>query len=378
MKKMRLQICLMLLLYGFFFQLGALHATEKILVTDCVKQALLNIKENNEIRLYDNVLDELCAAVKSGYNVDISLLVAGINHVLAFEKALPEFAEEISCIKQYKDCLADDAMTCAVSKSKCNTYCRICVDTLKVAGDICVGGLIYAPEVSDPSTVSLIGTRGAQGNTGALGQTGDTGLTGFTGFTGLTGLQGAQGLPGQTGNTGDTGFTGFTGPLGNPGNAAAAGPAGAVSVQTGITGPTGANVTPLAYAMFLTTGVSGVSTTGVAFAGSIPTVPVGFTLSGSAITIVDPGTYEISYIYPVGGFATTQIGLLVNGVEDPSFTRVSGNAFAQIYGQGLLTVTQPNTQITLAALGGSLLLNGNLGGDNLGTAISLIIKRIAS
>ncbi|MFZ5953478.1 MAG: hypothetical protein ACOYT8_00080 [Candidatus Dependentiae bacterium] len=232
----------------------------------------------------------------------------------------------------------------------------------------------------------LTGFTGATGASGFTGNTGATGATGFTGGTGLTGFTGATGATGFTGATGATGLTGFTGPRGAIGAQGAQGATGSINLVTGATGPTGAALNPAAYAMFYITGGTGVTiaqNASVIFAGSQPTVPVGMTYNNitGEITLDNPGTYEITYIVTADEISQLRFGVAVNGAPASQFTYGQPNPTLQDYGQGLITTLVPGTTISLVNLLTSTVsvgIAGNLGGVNLGTSASLLIKRISN
>lgn len=236
-------------------------------------------------------------------------------------------------------------------------------------------------------TTGFTGPQGGLGATGFTGGTGVTGATGATGFTGIQGNQGAQGSTGVTGATGFTGLTGFTGPQGAAGAAGAQGAAGNTGILTGATGPTGPALSPLAYAMFYITG--GTSTAGttinqnalVVFAGSQPVVPVGMTYDNAGtVTVTNSGTYEITYIVTANETSRLRFGVFINGVVNNTFTYGQPSPTFQDYGQGIVTLAAGD-QISLRNIltaTASVGIAGNLGGVNVGTAASLLIKRISN
>ncbi|MFZ5953475.1 MAG: hypothetical protein ACOYT8_00065 [Candidatus Dependentiae bacterium] len=358
----------------------------KICLPECVKEGLQALNRGTCALLVDNDFQQLCAALEKNNYVNVELVRLGIESVLKFSEFLSaQDCPYKDCIQQFYTTVISEKNNDYTPKKKCKVYCQLCANNLKICGNLCVGGLICANVTAslDPITgvTGPTGSRGAQGATGPLGNTGNTGDTGFTGFTGPQGAFGALGASGNTGNTGSTGFTGFTGPTGARGPSVV-GSAGATG-NTGATGPDGAPLSPLAYAMFLITGGTGVVVplgSPVPFADSIPTVPVGLSVAGGVVTIANTGTYEITFI-STNILGASRWSLFVNGVQDTSFNFGNPNNFSQAYGQGILTVTVPNTTVSLVNIftaQAQARLSGSMGGANIGTSAALLIRRIAS
>jgi hypothetical protein len=412
----------------------------EIAMPSCVQEALLHIGSGNDILLINQDFQLLCKQMSDHEYVELSTIQAGIEGVLSVKHALPDSCN-IDCIERFYETLLTESSDPTITRKKCKIYCQLCANCLKIKGNLCVGGLICAPVTItvDPTGVTgPQGARGAQGATGLTGVTGNTGATGLTGFTGpqgtrgafgalgetgfsgstgLTGFTGPQGGIGATGFTGGTGFTGatgstgFTGPVGNAGAVGATGltgdtgftgltgftgPQGAVGAAgaqgatgitgtvTGATGPTGAALSPLAYAMFYITGGTGITiaqNASVVFAGSQPVVPVGMIYDNAGtVTVTNAGTYEITYMVTADETSSIRFGLFINGVVNNTFTYGQPSPTFQDYGQGIVTLAAGDTVslrniLTAAA---SVGIAGNLGGVNLGTAASLLIKRISN
>lgn len=352
-------------------------------IPDCVKKGLLALNNDTTIAFANDDYELLRNQILlGGEYFDSDLVCKVLNAILSFDSMLNEQElPEKECLKEFQENFDQFVIQASTKKYRKKTYCNLCANTLKVCGNICVGGLIRANNIRTDPQQGLQGSQGETGNqgpSGALGNTGNTGDTGFTGFTGAQGSLGATGSTGFTGFTGNTGFTGFTGFTGPNGNAGAIGNVGGTSLSTGITGPTGPELIDPAYAYFYFTGSSGytASQTSIIFTNSIPAIPVGMSVSGSNITIFNPGTYEISYTL------TTTAGirgmLFVNGVAyTPSMT-TAGTLNGESFGYILLDVTVPNTVISITNPQPGIVINLlSTGGPRTATTASLLIKRIA-
>ncbi|BDC34759.1 hypothetical protein Noda2021_07170 [Candidatus Dependentiae bacterium Noda2021] len=415
-------------------------ASNTVAMPECVQQSLQTLGSGKHTLLVNKQFQELCARMENQEYIDLSVVRSGLEAVLEMGAALPSECNQ-ECLESFYCTLLDESQD-STRRQKCKVYCKLCANCLKIKGNLCVGGLICAPitPIADPSTGTTgpQGARGAQGQTGPLGDTGNTGSTGFTGFTGLQGARGAAGLQGatgatggtgltgltgviglqgasgalgdtgftgatgltgftglvgavgalgatgNTGNTGSTGLTGFTGPQGALGAQGAPGITGATGLVTGATGPTGTALNPASFAMFYLTGAgTGVAQNApVVFGGSQPAVPVGMTYDNAGtITIANTGNYQITYVVTADAASELRFGLLVNGVLNNNFTYDQPLPSLQAYGQGILTVTAPNTTVSLVNIlsaTASVGIAGNLGGTNLGTSASLLIKRISN
>ena len=169
-----------------------------------------------------------------------------------------------------------------------------------------------------PNNCFILGPTGPTGPTGPgngiIGPTGPTGPIGMTGPTGPIGMTGPTGLIGSTGPTGPIGMTGPTGPTGPTGLAGTTGPTGptgpiGMTGPTGSTGPTGPGINNN-YALFQNQDTDITSGTliplSTQFSGGSPTIPV----SGSTITLPNPGTYYVSFGL-TGRLGTTQNGTII-------------------------------------------------------------------
>jgi hypothetical protein len=189
------------------------------------------------------------------------------------------------------------------------------------------------------------GLQGVQGNTGAPGPPGPPGSTGAAGTAGSTGPTGSTGDTGSTGPAGADGATGPPGPAGPIGPAGATGPTGATGPAgaTGATGPTGTNgLAQYAY-IYNLSAESVALDAAVSFdTNGVMTAGITHATSSAAITLVNAGTYKVTF--SVSGTGPNQVALFVNG------TVVNGS----IYGSG--AGTQQNTgQALLVASAGAVL-----------------------
>ncbi|MFZ5953481.1 MAG: hypothetical protein ACOYT8_00095 [Candidatus Dependentiae bacterium] len=352
--------------------------TQKVFVPDWVRTGVVDLKRNSRIMLVDQTFEELCNMLAQKKWINKQLLINALESIFTYDEFISEQDWPLKLrMKHYLHNLKLDESS-SKKKIKNKTYDTLCANTLKICGNVCVKGIICASHLRiDPQqgVRGEQGTQGAQGATGPLGNTGPTGQTGFTGYTGNQGAQGNSGQTGATGATGPTGFTGFTGAQGAIGAVGNIGSTGPTNTVTGATGPAGINLEP-AFGMFYVTG--NVSLTGnntsVIFAGSIPDIPIGMSFSGSNITILNTGTYEVVHIVT----SEDIFGLAINGVlYDPSLPGLAGN-FGQGYGHAIITVPA-NTTISLinANPNTDADLLGNLGGQDITTSASLLIKRIA-
>lgn len=272
------------------------------------------------------------------------------------------------------------------NRKKPKVFSQLITNILNIGGNLFVNGSITVPQSSSTISGGLTGPNGATGNqgpTGLNGPTGGTGSTGLTGFTGFSGNSGAQGNTGSTGNTGPNGFTGFTGTIGLQGAAGATGNTGSTNTLTGFSGNSGPLLGAAAsYGYFYTTGTaSGVSGTILAnspavFQGALPAVTPGVTLGGggTSITVTNAGLYKISYI--VQGMAPSVFGIRVNGTVDQTSIFAQASANAQDYGEAIIAIPAGAT-VELVNLGTTnLSVLNSMGGDQIGTAYSLMIRRL--
>ena len=225
------------------------------------------------------------------------------------------------------------------------------------------------------------GATGPTGDTGATGPTGAAGLTGPTGDTGPTGPTGAAGLTGPTGDTGPTGPTGAAGLTGPTGDTGPTGPTG----DTGPTGPTG-DTGP--------TGPAGLAAFGGRFSDDPQTLILALGIESQvdltntmpsndvtyqpaeSITIVNPGTYEVSFLLrgSVSVGALTTVAVRLNGADIPSLTNTQGLTLgisSEFTGNAILTLNA-NDVLDLAvsaALGLTLSLPA-------GTNATLVVKKL--
>ncbi|MFZ5953471.1 MAG: BclA C-terminal domain-containing protein [Candidatus Dependentiae bacterium] len=303
---------------------------------------------------------------------------------------LDEIDEHVLSLKNFSVLIKNEEAAVHIQydaiRKKPKVFSQLITNILNICGNLFVNGSITVPSSSAATSGGLIGPNGATGNqgpTGLNGPTGDTGFTGLTGFTGFTGNTGAQGNTGSTGNTGPNGFTGFTGPTGSIGALGATGNTGANNTLTGFSGNSGPLLGAAAsYGYFYTTGAaSGVSGTilansPAAFQGALPAVTPGVTLNGggTSITVANAGLYKISYI--VQGMAPSVFGIRVNGVVDQTSIFAQASANAQDYGEAIISIPAGAT-VELINLGTTnLSVLNSMGGDQIGTAYSLMIRRL--
>lgn len=312
----------------------------------------------------------------------------------AFEEIQPYLAgdqinEHTLLLKNFSTLLKNEEAIVHVeydTRRKPKVFSQLITNILNIGGNLFVNGSITVPTSSTTISGGSTGPNGATGNqgpTGLNGPTGETGATGLTGFTGFTGNSGAQGNTGLTGNTGPNGFTGFTGTAGSRGAVGATGNTGATNTLTGFSGNSGPLLGAAAsYGYFYTTGTaSGVSGTILAnspavFQGALPTVTPGVTLNGggTSITVANAGLYKISYI--VQGMAPSVFGIRVNGTVDQTSIFAQASANAQDYGEAIISIPAGAT-VELVNLGTSnLSVLNSMGGDQIGTAYSLMIRRL--
>jgi hypothetical protein len=225
-------------------------------------------------------------------------------------------------------------------------------------------------------TTGSIGPNGSIGSTGPIGANGTVGATGSAGPAGIvgsTGASGANGTPGAAGATGATGPAGAVGATGSSGPAGTNGSTGAA----GATGPTGTNgLAQYAYIYNLaeenvpieapvTFDSNGVMTSGIThFAGS------------SAVTLVNPGTYEVTF--SVSGTGPNQVALFDNETIVPGTVYGSGAGTQQNTGQAIFTVVAGDV-LTLrnATSSAAIGLATPIGGTRASTNASLTIEKLA-
>lgn len=315
------------------------------------------------------------------------------------------------CLLGFADLLKSDEGLISVEfgadRRKPKVYTQLFANILQIGGNLIVNGLINVPNatttanggVTGPNGVTgpqgptgpggqtgftggtgltgLTGLTGNAGNTGLAGATGNTGATGITGTTGVIGALGALGASGNTGNTGTTGFTGFTGPQGSAG---VTGNTGATNTLTGLTGASGALLSG-SFGYFYTTGVAtGVSQTilanaPVTFNGSLPLVTPGLVNGGTSITIAAAGTYKFNYI--VQGLTNSVFGLRINGVINQTSIFAQASTNSQDVGEAIITVPAAAVVELVNLNTASLSVLNSMGGDQQGTAYSLMIRRLA-
>ena len=240
------------------------------------------------------------------------------------------------------------------------------------------------------------GPTGPTGDTGATGPTGDTGATGPTGAAGLTGPTGDTGPTGPTGAAGLTGPTGDTGPIGPTG---ATGPTGAAGLtgptgDTGPTGPTGDTGPTGPAGDTGPTGPAGLAAFGGRFSDDPQTLILALGIESQvdltntmpsndvtyqpaeSITIVNPGTYEVSFLLrgSVSVGALTTVAVRLNGADIPSLTNTQGLTLgisSEFTGNAILTLAA-NDVLDLAVsatLGLTLSLPA-------GTNATLVVKKL--
>ena len=207
------------------------------------------------------------------------------------------------------------------------------------------------------------GDTGPIGPTGATGPTGAAGLTGPTGDTGPTGPTGAAGLTGPTGDTGPTGPTGDTGPTGPAGDTGPTGPAGLAAF--------GGRFSDDPQTLILALGIE----SQVDLTNTMPSNDVTYQPAES-ITIVNPGTYEVSFLLrgSVSVGALTTVAVRLNGADIPSLTNTQGLTLgisSEFTGNAILTLAA-NDVLDLAVsatLGLTLSLPA-------GTNATLVVKKL--
>lgn len=349
------------------------------MVPDCIKEAIMHFSSDESTILDENYFC-LCNELHKTNLIDVNVAIKGIKTILDLNSLSHDYEfKHKKCLETFYQLLCDGDATLEKNlvKGKCKTYCKICAQTLKVAGNLCVDGLICANIATNPQRgpIGNRGTQGATGQTGATGETGVTGSTGFTGFTGPQGAQGALGSTGFTGNTGNTGFTGFTGNTGSRGAVGAQGNTGNMGPR-GATGLAGAAFSPAAYGFFITTGSTGPIATNqiIPFAGAAQP-PVGMSLASSQVTIATTGTYEITFIVTADA-SPSALQLEVNGAPQSVVYYGQEFEYSQNYGQAILSLVPGDVVSLVNRTTSPITLNGNLGGTSIGTCASLLIRRI--
>jgi hypothetical protein len=182
-------------------------------------------------------------------------------------------------------------------------------------------------------TVNLNGAAGGDGSSGTSGSSGVSGTAGTSGAAGTSGSAGTSGASGTNGSSGTAGTNGSSGTAGVSGTAGTAG-------VTGTAGTSGANGAVGGYlgSFYDTTNQTGV-------AGAVLTMGLnnsdswnnGVSLvSGSQITIANPGVYNIQFsaqmVKNSGNTAThAHIWLSQNGTNVPTSASQLGFPSNSVY-----------------------------------------------
>ena len=201
---------------------------------------------------------------------------------------------------------------------------------------------------------NLVSVTGATGPTGPAGPAGATGAEGPAGPAGPTGPTGPEG---PTGPAGAAGTAGATGPTGAAGVAGPTGPTGAAGA-TGPTGPTGA--APALNALYATnTGSQTLTTTGDDASFDTNQVEEGSAITHTAstptFTLVEPGTYRVSYsVVATNSTSTGTVGveLEANSTAVPgseSSATVSTTNNLATLAKSVLISASANTPVTLTS-----------------------------
>ena len=180
------------------------------------------------------------------------------------------------------------------------------------------------------------GSSGTSGSSGAGGTAGTSGAAGTSGSAGTSGASGTNGSSGTAGANGTSGINGTSGVSGTAGTSASSGTAGA----TGSSGTSGANGAVGGYlgSFYDTTNQTGV-------AGAVLTMGLNNSdswnngvsiVSGSQITIANPGVYNIQFSAQMqktaGNTAThAHIWLSQNGTDVPNSASQIGFPSNSVY-----------------------------------------------
>jgi hypothetical protein len=160
-----------------------------------------------------------------------------------------------------------------------------------------------------------VNLNGAAGGNGSNGTSGTSGLTGSSGTSGVNGTSGTTGTSGTSGTTGSSGTSGVSGTSGSSGTKGTSGTSGTSGAAGGF-GYLGSF-----YDTTTQTGVAGAVLT-MGLNNSDPWNSGVSIVSGSQITIANPGVYNIAFsaqmVKNSGNTAThIHIWLAQNGVSVP-------------------------------------------------------------
>ena len=198
--------------------------------------------------------------------------------------------------------------------------------SMVISYDSGTGILVFgAPsETTGSGTYSdwTVNLNGAAGGDGSSGTSGSSGVSGTAGTSGAAGTSGSAGTSGASGTNGSSGTSASSGSSGTAGTSASSGTAGA----TGTAGTSGANGAVGGYLgsfydTTIQTGVAGAVLT-MGLNNSDPWNNGVSLVSGSQITIANPGVYNIQFsaqmVKNSGNTAThAHIWLSQNGTNVP-------------------------------------------------------------